>query len=189
MNDRRRRMYIWSVTLILLLGVLTGCVQGNDNNGGDDTPVPEEYTAKLYFINDEYATTGDESLDRYLTKTEKIQVAGDENPWLVILDALKTTPEDDGMGTVIEEETPFGDVYVSPEDETLMIVDLESAVNGSSMQEVFFIGQIVETIIANGHLFQESSAVDKVQFLVEGEKVESLMGHMSADEPFTSEVN
>ena len=57
------------------------------------------------------------------------------------------------------------------------------------MQEVFFISQIVETIIGNGHLFEDSKNVNKVQFLVKGETVESLMGHISASEPFTSELN
>lgn len=172
--------------LVLLLASMAGCVQGND---GPDGPVSVGYTVGLYFINSEYAETGDTALERYVVESRDIEINSAENHWLAILEELKTV-NDENASSAISEDVEFEHAYVSEEDETLMIVDLRSTVSGGgSMQEVFFISQIVETIIGNGHLFEDSKNVNKVQFLVKGETVESLMGHISASEPFTSELN
>ena len=48
---------------------------------------------------------------------------------------------------------------------------------GSSMQEYFTIEQIVASLF-------ELDGIKSVQFLVNGEKVESLMGHIGVLEPF-----
>ncbi len=45
------------------------------------------------------------------------------------------------------------------------------------MQENFTIGQIVNSLV-------ELDNIEKVQFLIEGEKAESLMGHFDILEPF-----
>jgi germination protein M len=188
-NMRRRKTYLWGLLAVLLLTALAGCAQ---DNGGPEVPgisEPVEYTVELYFTNDAYVETGDESLDHYLTESRTIQVAEGENPWIVMLEALKTA-ESQGVGTVIGQDVIFDRVAVSEEDETILIVDFGSiGSGGGSMQEGFFIGQIVQTLIHNAYMFEGGGAVDKIQFLVKGEPVESLMGHFDASEPFTSEFN
>ena len=53
----------------------------------------------------------------------------------------------------------------------------KEGLNGSSLEEYFTIKQIVDSLF-------ELDNIEKVQFLVEGEKVESLMGHIGVSEPF-----
>ena len=191
MNNRWKNVCLWGMITILLLATLVGCGQGN---GGETPEVPnlpesKEYTINLYFTNNEYVETGDESLDHYLSESREIEVAEGENPWIVMLEALKSV-ESEGMGTVIGQDVIFDRVTVSEEDETLLILDLGSiGGSGGSLQEGFFIGQIVQTLVDNSHLFEDGPNIDKVQFLVKGETVESLMGHISAGEPFTGELH
>ncbi len=183
---RGKKGALWCLISVIALAMLSGCVR---DDGGVEPPVLVKYDAELYFVNDAYAEAGDETMEHYLMESRQIEVAADENPLSAILEALKT-PTGQGMGTAIGEDVVFENVSVSPEDETLMIVDLEKVpVGGGSMQEGFFIGQIVETVIRNGQLFEDSRHVDKVQFLVKGEPVESLMGHYDAVDPFTSRLN
>ncbi len=48
---------------------------------------------------------------------------------------------------------------------------------GGSLQESFTINQIVASLL-------ELDGVHKVQFLIDGEKTDSLMGHLEIEEPF-----
>lgn len=186
MNIRGKKVALWFLILVIALGMLAGCGQDNE---GEEPPVLVEYTINLYFTNNEYVETGDESLDHYLSESREIEVAEGENPWIVMLEALKSV-ESEGMGTVIGQDVIFDRVTVSEEDETLLILDLGSiGGSGGSLQEGFFIGQIVQTLVDNSHLFEDGPNIDKVQFLVKGERVESLMGHISAGEPFTGELH
>jgi len=180
----------WLILIILIFGliVLSGCGPENVNGNNGEDPISESVIVDLYFINSEYARTGDESLEHYLIDTRELQYEEDVNPWVDILNSLKNVDLDD-CETAVTENVIFKDVSVSKEDSSIMIVDLGEAVSGGSMQESFFIRQIVKTIIKNGPLFQESSEVGKVQFQVKGEIVESLMGHFSASEPFNDEID
>lgn len=178
------------LTLIFGLTVVAGC--GSENTNGDNEnkegdPASTSVLIDLYFVNSQYANTGDENLDHYLVDTREYKVEDGDNQWLDILKGLQDVDLDEAE-TAVTKNVLFEDVYVSKDDESLMIVDLADALSGGSMQEGFFIGQIVKTVIKNGHIFQESSQVDKVQFLVKGEKVESLMGHFDASDPFTDEA-
>ena len=181
MVKQLKRIVISCLILWVALGTLPGCEQ---NDGDEKTPVSTNVIAELYFINGEYARTGDEALDHYLTEDRELQIPEGENAWIMILDALKTV--DPAFGeTAVSEDALFRNVYVSNEDDTLMIVDLESiGPGGGSMQEGFFIGQIVETILNNRDLFWDSRNAEKVLFLLKGESVDSLMGHFDAGEPF-----
>ena len=49
------------------------------------------------------------------------------------------------------------------------------------MQEDFTIAQIVNTLLELDH-------IDKVQFLIDGKKAETLMGHISITEPFEEPI-
>lgn len=180
---RSGKYYLWAIVLVLILGLsmLPGC-SGDDGDG--DGHVIATYTVELYFINTDYAITGDESLEHYLVDTREFSIPADENPWIMILEDLKNV-EPDFAETAVTNDVVFNDVYLDAEDDSLIVVDFESLSSGGSMQEGFLIGQIVNTIVKNSHIFMESNNVDKVQFLVKGEKVESLMGHFDATEPFT----
>ncbi|HZK02613.1 MAG TPA: GerMN domain-containing protein [Anaerovoracaceae bacterium] len=187
MTEKKTR---WILILSLIITVMLTGFACNQNDDGSDNGVDNHdneevstYEAQLYFVNSEYAITGDENLEHFLLETRELTVPENENPWLQILDELKIVDNDDAE-TAITKETIFGDIYVSSEDDSIMIVDLNSHNTGGSTMEGFFIRQIVRTIVNNAILFEESANVDKVQFLLNGEKIESLMGHFDASEPF-----
>ncbi len=141
-----------------------------------ETPVLEEFQVSLYFVNEEYVVTGDESLERLMPpETAVIEAEPGTGP-RAALEALKTVPDKEGYGTMILQEITFNDVYI---DGDTAYVDLSAEnLNGSSTQEGFLISQIVKTLKGS------FADVAQVQFLVDGEIVESLMGHIDASKPF-----
>lgn len=181
-----KKAVILSFVMILILsaaGMLAGC--GEDDEPG--SPVIVSYDVELYFINEEYAETGDENLPHYLIENREIQVPSEENLLVYVLEALKT-PREEGSGTVVTDDVVFHRIYVSEEDKEVLVVDLKNiGGSGGSLQEGFFIGQIVETMLKNVSLNEKYIDITKVQFMVNSEKVESLMGHFDASEPFTSQ--
>jgi len=186
---KKFRMLSMILCLIMVLGamILSGC-------SDEETVIPEEpevisYDAALYFVNGEYVETGDESLPHLLIEERTIQIPKDENSYMVLLKAL-TLVYDEGMGTMVTDEIIFNDVYLSEADHQIIVVDLgREGLSGGSLSEALFIGQVVETLLNNETLVSaDTAAPTKVQFLVDGEAVESLMGHIDAGEPFTSQL-
>lgn len=172
--------------LILLCAVLTIGIFGftgcSGDPGGEPVDPPEvqeqEYRVSLFFANEEYIATGDEAVEKFKV-FESEMTAEPGEVYKDALELLKTSPEE-GYSTVISDQIKFNDVYI---DGDSVVVDLDSnGLNGGSLEETFLISQIVNTLI---HSFDE---VKQVQFLVDGESVETLMGHVDASEPFTKDV-
>lgn len=186
----KKRSKIITLLCVLALGamVLTGCVQDVDPDPGETKPVVNSFEVNRYFVNSEYVETGDESLEHLFVDESTIEASEGENPYIILLESLANVPND-SMGTVVTEDIVFNDVYLSEEDngETI-VVDLASEGiygHGGSLSESLFIKQIVGTLLDNSTISGTDRAPTKVQFLVDGEIVESLMGHISATEPFT----
>lgn len=182
-------LIVLCIGLILGMAVLTGCGNGSGVSEGENTapegPETISYDVVLYFVNQEYVT-GDEDLPKLIEKGATIHVPEDSNPVIFMLKALSITP-DEGLSTVVSGEIIFNDVYISDEDSETIVVDLGSqGLSGGSMTEGLFISQIVETLLHNTKLLgPDAGDLSKVQFLVEGKIVESLMGHIGAEEPFS----
>jgi len=165
------------VFVLLLTGMmsLVGC-------GGTDEKATKEYNVTLYFANDEYVQTGDESLEHMVVVEDYKMESEEGKQYMVLVDsALRNAAEEvEGAETLISDKIVFNDVSV---DEGIATVDLAGdKLNGGSLEESYLISQIVESLIAS---FEE---IDSVQFLVDGEKVESLMGHFDASAPFTKGI-
>ncbi len=179
-----RRNALWVVFITVMTGLLFSACAGESVS-----PEDEEWTnipAVLYFVNNEYAVTGDESIPSLIETTKDVMVIETENPWMVLAEALRIVPEE-GMSTMITDEIRFRDIYISPADPGMIVVDLYSeGLFGGSLGEGLFIRQIVDTLIDNSDAIMGTldKRIDKVQFLVCGEVVESLMGHYDATEPF-----
>ena len=129
---------------------------------------------KLYFVNREYIETGDESLEKLVPETIEVEI-GNKSIEEVIVSQLMKGSENNELDTLIPSSVKLisvvninGKVYVDFAQEGL---------SGSSMQETFTIDQIVASLL-------EIEGVNEVQFLVEGKVQESLMGHVSVEEPF-----
>lgn len=139
----------------------------------------QEADVVLYFGNNEYVLTGDEKLEHMLTENRTLSYGPQVCLEEAIIRALMDGPEDTekmstGFPTSVEligVETLDGTSYVNFKSHGL---------NGGSMEESYIINQTVSSL---GGL----AYVDRVQFLVDNQEVESLMGHISIEEPI--EVN
>ncbi len=165
------------VFVLLLTGImsLAGC-------GNTDEKVMKEYNVTLYFANDEYVQTGDDSLEQMVVLKDYKLESEEGNQYMVLVDsALRNAAKEvEGADTLIVDKIVFNKVSV---DGGIATVDLAGAtLNGGSLEETYVISQIVESLIAS---FEE---IDSVQFLVDGKKAETLMGHFDVSTPFTEWV-
>lgn len=176
---------VLSLLLVLSLLSMGGCGQPVE-----PTPEPPEtmtYDVLLYFTNMEYVETGDQNLPILLTETSEIQVLAEDEPYQVLLQAL-SMPAEEGHGTMISEQLLIHKVSYSTADSDLLIVDLaKEGLTGGSLGESLLIGQIVETLLDNESLAGDRPTPTRVQFMVDGAIVESLMGHIDASQPFESQ--
>lgn len=141
----------------------------------DPTPEAESKEVTLYFANNEYVETGDEALEQLLPEQRVVEY-GDLSLEESIVRELMIGPEDtDTLSTVIPETVELIDVELT--DGTALVNFAQEGMGGASMQEVFTINQIIASLL-------ELDSVDRVQFLIDGQVAESLMGHISIEEPF-----
>lgn len=176
-----------SLLLVLLCIVLTmslmvsGCAKDDSSKepgGNSDVAKEQDYSVTLFFANEEYVAMGDESLEKFKVYQKDI-TSKPGDVYKNTLEQLRTVPEA-GYNTMIFEQIKFNDVYL---DGDTAYVDLNSdGLNGGSLEETFLISQIVDTLLNS---FDE---VKQVQFLVDGQPAESLMGHVDAKEPFTKDL-
>lgn len=145
-----------------------------ENEIVDPDPKTEEKEVTLYFVNRKYVETGDESLDKLVAEKRTIQY-GDISPEEAIVKELMEGPESEELATLIPGTVKLLGVELA--DGTAFVNFAREGLYGGSMQEDFTISQIVYTLT-------ELNNVERVQFLVDGEKVETLMGHFEATEPF-----
>lgn len=146
--------------------------EDEDNTASDSTSQSQE--VNLYFVNSEYVETGDEDLEKLISEERTIEYDGTSLEETIVRNLMEG-PEDDDLDTLIPEEAELLDVEVS--DGTASVNFAKVGMNGGSMQEVFTIDQIVTSLL-------ELDNVDRVQFLLDGEKEESLMGHIEIMHPF-----
>jgi spore germination protein GerM len=168
----RKRLFCIGILLISLMA-LAGCTKA---------PVepPSEvmdYQVKLYYVNEEAVVSGDDSQGVLMPAEEMTIASTPDEIQLAVVEALKTVPAKEHYGTMVAENLKINQVYTK---DGTAFVDLSSEnLNGSSTQETLLISQIVRS------LRESFPDVAQVQFLVDGAVVESLMGHMAADQPFT----
>lgn len=135
----------------------------------------ESVEVTLYFGNNEYILTGDEQYEYMLTEVQTItygEICLEE----AIVRALMDGPVDiDTLSTGFHENIVLNSVDVF---DGVAYVDFSSeGLYGGSMQESYIISQVVESLTS-------LDTVDKVQFLVDGQEAESLMGHIDIRSPF-----
>lgn len=162
--------------LVVSMVFTVGCSSTNQETA-------KEYTAVLYFTNNEYAQTGNEELDHLIRAGDfKFKSEEGRQYFYLVNVALRTVPDGlAGAGTCIDGKIVVNDVTAK---DGIAIVDLAGAnMNGGSLTESFVIGQIVDSLLGS---FEE---LNSIQFLVDGEKAESLMGHFDVRQPFTREMN
>lgn len=135
------------------------------------TPAPSARVT-LYYVNDQYVRTGDESLPHLVAVERTLDLQGRSLADAVVR-ALMKPPEKEGLSTALGQlrlrgvEVRSATAYVDFSSENL---------SGGSLEESLLIDQVVRSLgSVNG--------VNAVQFLVNGRKTESLMGHLDALRP------
>ncbi len=146
----------------------------NENQVIDPQPNTNEVEVTLYFVNKEYVETGDENLEKLIPE-KKTVVVGSITLEEAIVKELMKSPATENLSTAIPSNVNLLGVEVA--DGTAFVNFSQEGLYGSSMQEDLTIAQIVNTLLELDH-------IDKVQFLIDGKKAESLMGHILISEPF-----
>lgn len=147
---------------------------GNNNNIEEPAPEPEDKaaTVKLYYANQQYIISGNESLDHTVEVEREVEL-GDKSIEEVVLEELKKQPEDESLATLLEKIEVLG----AETKENIAYVDLSSEnLHGGSMEEILTLKQIVFSLTS-------LEEVEAVQILVDGSKRETLMGHIVIEEP------
>ncbi len=180
------------VVLLLSLGACTAKKEPNDNvnieepddnvneaNKDNDevvdpTPETESKEVTLYFANKEYIETGNEDLEKLIPEKRVIEY-GDISLEEAIVEELIKGPEGENLSSPIPSTAQLLSVELS--EDTVYVNFAGEGMYGGSLQESFTINQIVASLL-------ELDGVHKVQFLIDGEKTDSLMGHLEIEEPF-----
>ena len=178
------------IMLVLVMGlVVVGC--GNDNgaaqgigpgpgNGlgshiGEDEIV---FIVALGYVCNQYVETGTYDGHPLVFFPNQMMFARDGDQYFTLLDyRLRNTPEGvHRAGTIIDDRVQFNSVTVRGGTAYVDIVG--DGLHGSSLEESLLISQIVSSLVVS---FEE---IERVQFLVDGEVAETLMGHIDVSEPF-----
>ena len=160
------------LALILSMGMMTGCGGGPEDVQEEQLP---DYPVKLYYVSSEYLETGDESIEPMIMTEVLVPTDAEMSEvydiYDIVLDLL-TEVMGEGMDTMVKVEM-VNDTTVT---DGVAVVDFNGEVmHGGSMEEVYLIEQVVRTLVKS---FDEITAV---QFTVDGQTVDSLMGHLEAN--------
>lgn len=171
------------IILIVLCLLMVFSLSACDKKGKTVTaPEGKTYSVQLYFVNEQYIITGDESLNKLMDPIAwELKSADGKQYEDVINIALRGIPKGNkGYETTIKDNIQFHSITVK--DDTAYVDFKSEGLTGGSLEEVLLIDQIVETLTGS---FKE---VKQVQFLVDGEKADTLLGHMDISKPFTSKI-
>lgn len=146
---------------------------GGDKNGeAEPKPKDEKVEVTLYYMNQEYITTGNVDIEKLIPVKREVML-GEKSIEEVLIAELQKKPEDNKLSTgleglkVLSVETKENTAYVNFSSENLY---------GGSLQEMSVISQVVMTLT-------ELPGIEQVQFLVDGSVRETLMGHDVIQEP------
>lgn len=137
---------------------------------GKEDPVGEESAAiKVYFANSD-ATK--------LVVREKKQGGAQGDKYTAAIELLIAGSGEEGVVSVIPPKTKLRGVKI---ENGVAYVDFSKEIardfNGGSAGEIMLVGSIVNTLT-------EFKEIKAVQILVEGEKIETVSGHMDTSGPF-----
>ncbi len=143
------------------------------------TPIeePEEpemtITATLYLVNGEYVATGDEDLDKVVSVEREIVKNPDRAEEELIIEQLGIVPTEVGMTTALADIV----ILSVTRDGGVLVIDLApEGLSGGSLSETLVLNQLVRTGAA-------LEGIEAVQITVGGGIQETLMGHITIDQP------
>ena len=139
-----------------------------EENRPVENPIEQSMNIKIYYP-DDTAT--------HLVEVERKIYVGDNDKYTAAVDALREEPNVANLTKILPDNAPIRSVTVQ---DGLAIVDFDGKILkgfvGGSTGEEFLIGSIVDTLTN----FPE---IERVKFLVDGQDVETLSGHMDLSTP------
>lgn len=141
----------------------------------DPNPEKETKEVNLYFANGEYIETGNESLEKLIVEKRMVEYGDVTLEEKIVRELMKGPENTEKASTVIPSSIKLLGVEVA--DGTAYVNFAQEGLYGGSMEESFTINQIVSSLL-------DLDSVDRVQFLIDGKKAETLMGHYSIEEAF-----
>lgn len=142
----------------------------------DPNPVGEKEEITIYYINNDYIATGNESLEKAIPVKKEV-VIGEKSIEEVVLEELQKNPEDEKLSTamgiikVLSVETAENTAFVNLSGEKL---------RGGSLDETMILTQLILSLT-------ELPGIEQVQIYVDGSVRETLMSHYEIMEPLTRE--
>lgn len=128
----------------------------------------------LSYANEEYVISG--SGEAFAEVTDQM-VLEEGSEYFSVLAALRQ-PAEEGHFTMLADNIVINSAVLADTGDTVVVDFAQAGLNGGSLQEELLVGQIVRTLCLT------FGDITYVRFTVEGQTVETLMGHMEADEPF-----
>lgn len=148
-------------------------VNGEDEED-EEQEAEKEAEVNIYFTSEEYVITGNEDLETLDFEKRKVTY-GDITLEEAVVKELLKKPKNEELINSIPESVELIEVKVM--DNTAYVDFSKDGMEGGSLEEILTIDQIVTSLLDLG-------TVEKVQFLLDGEVTDSLMGHVSTAEPF-----
>lgn len=174
----RRLWWIPVLAVLVVGGLWMALLRRADLRPGNEdlrpTPARQTIQATLYFVNADYVTTGDERLPKVKPVRRVLNISRLPHAEAVVR-ALMKKPESRGFSTALEGLTLL---EVRTEGDTAFVNFSSTGLNGGSLEERLVIEQVVRSLTL-------LRGVRNVQFLVDGQKRETLMGHMDARSPIS----
>lgn len=136
----------------------------------------QSYKVTLTYPSSDNIVNGDEE-NKKVTEQVTIDASKDD---IVnkVLEQLAQSPKAEGAESVGLDKFDFSK---SKLDGTTAVVDLAGDLNGGSLEEDVLARSIVNSLLS-------VDGIKAVEFTVNGEKAESLMGHVDISEPFTKNL-
>ena len=149
----------------------------NNSDAENKKDVEEKsYDVTLTYPSTAYIVDGDEDNKKV---TEQVTVTATKDDVVTkVLDQLSQAPETEGAEPVGLDKFDYSK---SKLDGTTAVVDLAGDLSGGSLEEDVLARSIVNSLLS-------VDGIKAVEFTVNGEKAESLMGHVDISEPFTKNL-
>jgi len=186
---KMRKTILTIVLIAVMVFSFSACVKDETRGQYELTPT---YVSKAYI------ERGDESIPVMVRGYISIECQVGDQYKMLIDQVLRTVPEQGlDADTVISDKIQFNDIYFEEIGETdkvgIVYVDFKGGETqegeapmlsgGGSLEEALLISQIVESLV------NSYAEVEQVQFLIDGQVVESLMGHFDAMTPYTEGIH
>ncbi len=139
------------------------------DNKKDETRSTKEMKIKVYYP--------DESGLRLVGVNREIEIKDSEDKYKEAVKAVMTPPKEKNLTSIIPNNSSL--ISVKVKDGTAVVnldKKIKNGFSGGSTGEEFLIGSVVNTLT-------EFNEVKSVKFLIDGQEVETLSGHMDLSEP------